>query len=339
MHLSGGVNTRVLVPLAWIVWSVLLIGLVFITFRISTERTSSPEGGRGLGLFVAGLMFLGLAVIGALLWWFARKPSTTGLLIVTLVMLYPIVLLVAGPVIKAFKEHRFTQAEAAVGDFKDAALASMATAIASNDVATLEKLLGGRPPPAGADRAGHDLLAFAIVTLADGKCGVGPVRTLLAAGANPNVSRLPNGRPLITWLIVSRYSAPEAPEAVRLLLEHKLDPNVRDPAHRGTALRDAGEQPDIVRLLVDHGVDLDPLDEYGLPPVVHFVSTRAWDSALILIEKGARLDIVNAHGVSLDYYLKDWKDSVFGEHPPGWDQVRSAIARRRAGATAATPAP
>lgn len=334
MRLSGDVNARVLVPLAWTLWSALLLGLVFVTVRISTERTSSPESGRGIGLFVAGLLFLGVAVMGALLWWFARKPSPVGLLIVTLVMLYPIVVLVAGPVLKAFKEHRFAQAQVAVGDFRDPALTSMATAIAANDVATLEKLLGGRPPPAGADRAGHDLLAFAIVTLTNGKCGAGPVRTLLAAGANPNAARLPNGRPLITWLIVSRYSAPEAPEAVRLLLEHKLDPNVRDPAHQGTALRDAGEQPDIVRLLVDHGADLDPLDEYGLSPLVHFVSTRAWDSALILIEKGARLDIANTNGVSLDYYLKDWKDSVFGEHPAGWDQVRSAIARRRAGATA-----
>ena len=45
--------------------------------------------------------------------------------------------------------------------------------------------------------------------------------------------------------------------------------------------------------------------------------------AQTIIEKGARLDIANADGVSLDYYLKDWKDSVFGAHPPGWEQVRS----------------
>lgn len=67
-----------------------------VNVRISTERTRSPKGGRGIGLFVAGLMFLGLAVLGALLWWFARKPSPAGLLIVTLVMLYPIILLAAG---------------------------------------------------------------------------------------------------------------------------------------------------------------------------------------------------------------------------------------------------
>ena len=332
MRLTGGVNARVLVPLAWVVWSLLLLGLVFVTIRISTERTSSPEGGRGLGLFVTGCLFLGLLVMGVLIAWFVRKPSATGLLIVTLVMLYPIVVLVAGPVIKAMKERRFAQAEAAVGDFRDPALASMAAAIAANDTAALEKLLGGRPPPPGQDRAGHDLLAFAIVTMANGQCGAGPARVLLAAGADPNVSRLPNGRPLITWLILSRHSAPEAPDAIRLLLEHKLDPNLRDFAHQGTALRDAGEQPDIVRLLVEHGADLNVLDEYGLPPLVHFVSTRAWDSALILIEKGARLDLANASGVSLDYYLKDWKDSVFGEHPAGWEQVRAAIARRRAAA-------
>ena len=26
--------------------------------------------------------------------------------------------------------------------------------------------------------------------------------------------------------------------------------------------------------------------------------------------------------------LKDWKDSVYGEHPEGWDRLRAAIAAR-----------
>ncbi len=56
----------------------------------------------------------------------------------------------------------------------------------------------------------------------------------------------------------------------------------------------------------------------------------ACDSALYLIEKNAKLDVVNANGLSVDYYLNDWKESVYGEHPAGWDSVRAAIARRRA---------
>jgi hypothetical protein len=32
----------------------------------------------------------------------------------------------------------------------------------------------------------------------------------------------------------------------------------------------------------------------------------------------------------VDYYLNDWKESVYGEHPEGWDKVREAIAERRA---------
>jgi hypothetical protein len=41
---------------------------------------------------------------------------------------------------------------------------------------------------------------------------------------------------------------------------------------------------------------------------------------------------VNTHGLAVDYYLDDWKDSVFGDHPDGWDRVREAIAARRAAA-------
>jgi hypothetical protein len=51
--------------------------------------------------------------------------------------------------------------------------------------------------------------------------------------------------------------------------------------------------------------------------------------ALYLIEKGARLDVANQHGLSVDYYLKDWKESVYGNHPEGWDRVRAAIEARR----------
>ena len=49
------------------------------------------------------------------------------------------------------------------------------------------------------------------------------------------------------------------------------------------------DQPDLVRLLLDHGADIDGLDEYGQPPVVRFIGTQHWDTALLLVVRGARL--------------------------------------------------
>jgi hypothetical protein len=73
---------------------------------------------------------------------------------------------------------------------------------------------------------------------------------------------------------------------------------------------------------------VDRIQSDGTPAIVRFIGTRQWDSALYLIEKGAKLD-VNQNGLSVDYYLNDWKESVFGEHPEGWDRVREAIAKHR----------
>ncbi|MGH7712615.1 MAG: ankyrin repeat domain-containing protein [Gemmatimonadaceae bacterium] len=122
---------------------------------------------------------------------------------------------------------------------------------------------------------------------------------------------------------------PAQRDAMRLLLEHGADPNVVDTLSGKTPIGTVSD-PEILRALVDRGADIDRIQPDGVPAVVGLISTRAWESALYLIEKGANLDVVNQHGLSVDYYLNDWKESVFGEHPEGWDKVREAIAKRRA---------
>lgn len=282
-------NTRILVPVNWTLWGILLAVLLYGLVRVSTERTSSPEAGRGLGIFAVLFLLVLLAGAGFLLNVAARRESTKGLITLTVILAWPLVSIVADPAIKAYKGRRFAADEARVGDFKDATLASMARAIAANDSATLVQLLGGKRPPEGKDRAGNDLLAYALVVARGRQGGAGPVRALLAAGA---------------------------------------DPNVVDPRSGNTPLGDIYDDAEMVRAFVDNGADIDRIQSDGTPAVVRFIGTRQWDSALYLIEKGARLDIVNQHGLSVDYYLNDWKESVFGEHPEGWDKVREAIAKR-----------
>ena len=284
-------NTRILVPVNWTLWGILLAVLLYGLVRVSTERTSSPEAGRGLGIFAVLFLLVLLAGAGFLLNVAARRESTKGLITLTVILAWPLVSIVADPAIKAYKGRRFADDEARVGDFKDATLASMARAIAANDSATLVQLLGGKRPPEGKDRAGNDLLAYALVVARGRQGGAGPVRALLAAGA---------------------------------------DPNVVDPQSGNTPLGDIFDDAEMVRAFVDNGADIDRIQSDGTPAVVRFIGTRQWDSALYLIEKGARLDVVNQHGLSVDYYLNDWKESVFGEHPEGWDKVREAIAKRRA---------
>lgn len=321
------VNTRFLPPLAWTLWALLLVGLFYGLFRVSTERTSSPEAGRGVGVLVIGVLIIGVAIAGGLLHLAIRKQSTTGILTIAVILGWPIFLFVASPVVKAIKERSFSNELARVGDFADATLASMAQAIASSDTATLARLLNGQAPPAGKDRDGNDLLAYALVAARDRRGTLAPVRVLLDAGANPRLTRMGSGQDLINFMVLGL--TPEGREVVRLLLERGADPNIRDPQGEKTPLGSVSGDLEAVRLLVEHGADINALQYGGVTPLVSFISQRDWESALYLIGKGANLDVRNADGLSVDYYLNDWKESVYGDHPEGWDRVRAAIAARR----------
>ena len=74
---------------------------------------------------------------------------------------------------------------------------------------------------------------------------------------------------------------------------------------------DLGEFLAIVRALIKAGANIETLYD-GVPPVVRFTSLRQWESATYLVEKGAQLDSRTAEGLSLNYYLKQWKDGVEG---------------------------
>jgi hypothetical protein len=319
--------TGILIRIDWSLWGALAILAIYSMIRMATER-SGPEG-RGLGGLAALLMILLLGGVAAAVRVAARKQSPTGLIVMALIMAWPLVFLIADPLVKANRERSYAAEKAKVGDFKDAALAAMARAIAQNDTATLTRLLNGQRPPANKDRAGNDLLAYSLVLVRERKGSAAPVRVLLDAGADPRQTRMGTGEDVVNYMIYGH--SPDAHDAMRSLLQHGADPNVVHPQSGDTPLRAVYDDPDIVRALVDGGADIDRIQSDGTPAVVHFISTRQWESALYLNEKGAKLDVVNSHGLSVDYYLNEWKDNVYGDHPDGWDRVRAAIAERRAG--------
>ena len=145
-----------------------------------------------------------------------------------------------------------------------------------------------------------------------------PVRALLEAGADPRASRGPKGEDLVNFMVYG--SSPAAAEAMRLILRHGADPNAVDPASGKTPIGSTYGKPQMVRALADHGADIDRIQPGGVTALIELISTREWESALYLVEKGANLDVRNEHGLSVDYYLNEWKDTVHGAHPEGWDR-------------------
>lgn len=319
---------RFLVRLSWSLWGVLLCAALIGMVAMMGETDRSPEVSAGFGVYVAMFMMVLLLVLALLLKVATRRQSSVGLVTMTLVLVWPLVVLVGRPIVVAWDNWVLEQEEARTGDFKEPALRAMAQAISGNDIPTLTRLLQGQPPPSGKDAAGNDLLAYALVVVRDKHGSAAPVRALLEAGANPRATRMPTGSDVLNYLLLG--SSPAAHETVRLLLDHGADPNAVDSLTGETPIGTANGEIAIVRPLVEHGADFDRIQPDGVPVIVDLIAQRKWESALYLIEKGARLDVENGNGLSVDYYLKEWKESVYGEHPEGWDNVRAAIAARRA---------
>ncbi len=325
---SAPAIVRFLVRLSWSLWGVLLCAALIGMVTMMGESSSSPEVSSGFGVYVAMFMMVLLLVLALLLKVVTRRQSPVGLIAMTLVLMWPLVVLVGRPMVLAWDNWVLEREEARIGDFTEPALSALAQAISGNDIPTLTRLLQGQPPPSGKDAAGNDLLAYALILVRDKHGNAAPVRALLEAGADPRATRMATGSDVLNYLLLG--SSPAAHETARLLLDHGADPNAVDPLTGETPIGTANGEIEIVRPLVEHGADFDRVQPDGVPVIVDLIARRQWESALYLIEKGARLDVENGEGLSVDYYLKDWKESVYGEHPEGWDKVRAAIAARRA---------
>jgi hypothetical protein len=322
------VIVRFLVRLSWFLWGVLVCAALIGMVAMMGERGRSPEVSPGFGVYVAMFMLVLLLVLALLLKVATRRQSAVGLIAMTLVLVWPLVVLVGRPLVLAYDNWVLEREEARTGDFADPTLRAMARAISGNDIPTLTRLLKGRTPPSGKDAAGNDLLAYALILVRDKHGNAAPVRAVLEAGADPRSTRMATGADVLNYMLLG--SSPAADETVRLLLDHGADPNAVDALTGETPIGTANGEIAIVRALVEHGADFDRIQPEGVPVIVDLIAQRNWESALYLIEKGARLDVENGNGLSVDYYLKEWKESVYGEHPEGWDKVRAAIAARRA---------
>jgi hypothetical protein len=318
---------RYLIPVSWTLWGLLFLALVWVFVTELVTPYNSPEVSQGFGALLMGSLLVVFAGFGLLLLWATRRRSTGCLIALTLLLAYPFVIGIASPLVNAWKTWRFEKELSQVGDFPDPASRALAESIQSGDIPGLQYLLAEGPPPTVRDRAGNDLLGFASVVVRDRNGNPEAVRVLLEAGADPRESSTPDGGSLLHFMVLDR--SPPSNEVIRLLLRHGADPNAKDPQTGMTPMADAGTQPELVKLLAEAGADIDQLLPGGESMLVRFISMQQWDSALHLIQRGADLDATNTDGLSVDYYLREFEDSVYGQHPEGWDRVREAIEDRR----------
>jgi hypothetical protein len=91
--------SKTLVAIAWTSWGLLVLLTIYMLIKVSTERSHSPEAGRGLGVMAVTFCLLLLMVAGVALLYFSRKASSGGVLAIAILLGYPIVMLVLSPAI------------------------------------------------------------------------------------------------------------------------------------------------------------------------------------------------------------------------------------------------
>ena len=107
---------KFLIILNWTLWSALLIALLYALVAMLTERSSSPESGPALGVFLIGLGLLFSAATGGSLYWFAQKQSITGLIVMTLTLAWPLIPIIGRPVAMAVKDWKYTHSKGTTGN-------------------------------------------------------------------------------------------------------------------------------------------------------------------------------------------------------------------------------
>lgn len=89
-------------------------------------------------------------------------------------------------------------------------------------------------------------------------------------------------------------------EIVKVLLDHKADPNHRQAAG-ATALHIAASTADglpLAKLLVEHGADVNAKDKKGRTPLIAAASTGQLDVVQLLLDKGAEVNVQPQDGAT-----------------------------------------
>lgn len=280
---------KILLPITWTLWTASMAWLAYITYVMATERTQTADSLRAFGVVVMICVILTVGAIGPALWWAGRRESYSGVIAILILLSLPGIAFIYSKTLSFANGQRMQYDLTKEGDFPDPKARQIAAAIVAEDLPGLKALLAARTDLNQRDRVDNSLLDFAIRRFRFRNGNQDCVQLLLAAGANPNA----------------------------------LSANAGPPP-----LMDMGEFPEIVRSLVQAGANIDSLYD-GNPLVVRFTMLRQWDSAIYLVQKGARLDARTPEGLSIDYYLDQWKDGVEGVADEGWDRLRAAIAQRR----------
>jgi hypothetical protein len=327
----------VLEILIFAAWGLLALDTLILLAAMIYRDMGDDAAGRGMAL---GLGLIGLPFPltgGAALYAGGRADSWPAVIGALLLLALPFLLFFGTRVESVVRDVRWFFHRRTVGRYPDPALRQLARAIETGDLQTMRMVLASHPNLDGRDPVGFDLLSRAMSQPrlrdpdleADGERGVEAVRLLLDAGMDPTRDQGAGGLSCFLTLCYSRRSDPVFERVFRLFLQHGADANELD-SNGQPPIFHVWNSLDAIRALLEHGADIDGRSRGGDTPLRYFVRYRHWQAALLLLDRGADINVRDGNGLTLERALED-HPALLGEPlPDGYYEVKAAIERRRA---------
>ncbi|MBL9166154.1 MAG: hypothetical protein JNN07_00265 [Verrucomicrobiales bacterium] len=257
--------------------------IVLVIFGLLGLAAAGPSRTNPIAALMIPFFIPGAILLGAV-WLFLSVQAPGARVLALLIAASPLLFVVGSQVAGRWQLKGFRDASGNIRQFRSESLRAIETAILANDagaVATAARGAAELNTP-GLSGATALVLAFRQLRKSPGELDV--IRALIAAGADPNVSKVE--LPLQVAIGESRASGPEP---VRLLLEAGAKPNQRSEGggpvffFAGGAGIDVG----ILELLLKHGADVRLKDAQGRSAVVTAAIVGNWPVLELLLQRGA----------------------------------------------------
>lgn len=251
--------------------------LLLAALAIVTWRAPNPDGGREMALSfyvaVPGVVLVAAMLVHGLV------DSAVARGIAWSVVALPALLFVAGQGRDRWIDHRIADHRSGAGWFTDDAMRAMGRAVVGRDVEALRRD-GVGVDVDGAGESGMTLMRLAVEPeigrAVETSEALPVVRALLALGAKPDpalpVAATRDDTTLLRVLLdagadparttdtgeplVFGWVDAMTPDALRLLLSHGLDPDIRSPLSPLSVHVTIHRRHDLLAVLIAHGVDL-----------------------------------------------------------------------------------
>ena len=215
---------------------------------------------------------------------FTRATSPVGRLVALLVAAAPLVILVSARAMALMQLRANTNERGEMTFFRSGPMRDIAEAIARNDARTVASLV----PAVNVNATGSSdvtLLLLAARQLRRTPEQHDVLRVLLAAGADPNKG----GQYELPLAIAIQQSGKAGLEPVKLMLDAGANPNLTTSFGEPVWFAATGQSSSVetLALLLDRGAQINALARNESTALFSAANARNWKAALVLLERGA----------------------------------------------------